>query len=595
MGRLILGGALALVVTLVVPSADASFPGQNGRIVFVSNRAPNLHRAQIYSVRSDGSGRKQRLSVSAQPESHATLSPDGRRIAFLRSGDLYVMPAEGARARRLAEGGAEAFAPVWSPSGGDIAFRPKGGGIALVASRGGATRLVTADGTSPSWAPDGKTLAFERDVPTPDGPRGEIHVVRIDGSGDTKIANGFRPARSPRGARIAFVDLDHHVVVVRDDGLKLADLGEADLASPAWSPDGRRLAFTSTSYAIFVASPSGADRPRRLTTGRYADFDPLWSPTGRQIAFVRRQPGAGRDSNFGQLWVIDAVGRRARRISNEPPGSRFPGFSWSLDERRVVFAAEQAEKDGDIYTMDSAGGSVRRLTANFRYELQPKWSPDGTKIVFSRFDGVYAIYVMRADGTGVMKITSPSGTNDLSPSWSPSGRQIAFVRQSAQPRGYLTGQVFVVNADGRGLRRISGEPGEYSGLSWSPDGTSFAYLRQGYLYLMRPDGLDARRLLSSYPSVMGFAWSPDGGRLAAGHDYPDPGIDGVNVDGTGQAVLVPGVRAGDLSWSPNGRKLALRTPELRIAVADIATGRVSVLDTGVARGADSSPDWQAQP
>jgi Tol biopolymer transport system component len=69
----------------------------------------------------------------------------------------------------------------------------------------------------------------------------------------------------------------------------------------------------------------------------------------------------------------------------------------------------------------------------------------------------------------------------------------------------------------------------------------------------------------------------------------------VNAADTGEASLVPDIRAADLAWSPDGRKMALRTPDFRIAIADIASGSVRVLDTGAAKGADSSPDWQAQP
>jgi Tol biopolymer transport system component len=113
---------------------------------------------------------------------------------------------------------------------------------------------------------------------------------------------------------------------------------------------------------------------------------------------------------------------------------------------------------------------------------------------------------------------------------------------------------------------------------------------------MRADGSEVRQLFASYPMIMGFAWSPDGRRIAAAQDlYPKHEIDVVNVDGTGEAVLVPDVRAADLAWSPDGRKLALRTQEFRIAIADIASGRVRALDTGAGEGVDSQPDWQPLP
>lgn len=305
------------------------------------------------------------------------------------------------------------------------------------------------------------------------------------------------------------------------------------------------------------------------------------------------------------LVVIGAIAAVGASASAAPrAGATFPGRNGLIVFVNNRAPSSRADMDNDLYTIGADGRRLKALTSNRSNELSPKWSPGGKRIAFSRYGrdmarcmdcGTYAIHVMRADGTGAGRITSASGVSDHFPSWSPSGRRIAFVRQSALPRGYLTGQVFVVNVDGKRLRRIVAERGEYANLTWSPDGTSFAFLRQQHLYVMRADGSAVRQLFASYPWVTGFAWSPDGRRLAAAHDYPEPGIDVVNADGTGQAVLVPDVRAADLAWSPDGRKLALRTQGFRIAVADIASGRVRVLDTGAGEGVDSQPDWQPLP
>jgi Tol biopolymer transport system component len=144
------------------------------------------------------------------------------------------------------------------------------------------------------------------------------------------------------------------------------------------------------------------------------------------------------------------------------------------------------------------------------------------------------------------------------------------------------------------LRRISKEAGEYTGLVWSPDESKFAFTRAGRVFVMHADGSGTTELTTSGPSFFAPSWSPDGRRIAYGRGF-DGGIGVVNADGTGEAILVPGVSAGDVAWSPDGRALAFSSAEFRIAVAHIATGSVRTVDTGAGLGSDYQPDWQSLP
>ena len=96
------------------------------------------------------------------------------------------------------------------------------------------------------------------------------------------------------------------------------------------------------------------------------------------------------------------------------------------------------------------------------------------------------------------------------------------------------------------------------------------------------------------PLVSSFAWSPDASRIAFTRGDL-PGIWVVNTDNTGEAALVPDVRAANLSWSPDGREIAFQTVDQRIAVATIGTGSVRVLGAGGVARADYQPDWQPLP
>src|SRR5580765_4216813 len=122
----------------------------------------------------------------------------------------------------------------------------------------------------------------------------------------------------------------------------------------------------------------------------------------------------------------------------------------------------------------------------------PVWSPDGRRIAFlSRRDGGKEIYVVNADGSGQRRLTGdarfPAYTGAKStPTWSPNGRQILF---EGGPGAYRP--VYVVNADGSGQRRLARNG---SSPAWSPDGRTIAFFSDPKIYLMNADGSEHRPL-----------------------------------------------------------------------------------------------------
>src|SRR4051812_5022497 len=121
----------------------------------------------------------------------------------------------------------------------------------------------------------------------------------------------------------------------------------------------------------------------------------------------------------------------------------------TTSEPRVVFISS---RDGaeNIYSMNSDGTGVTRLTTTTRKDSRPAWSADGTKIVFqTNRDGNNEIYVMNADGSDQHNVTRDPA-NDENPVWSPDGARIAF---STNRDGNK--EIYTINPDGSGAKRLT--------------------------------------------------------------------------------------------------------------------------------------------
>jgi Tol biopolymer transport system component len=153
--------------------------------------------------------------------------------------------------------------------------------------------------------------------------------------------------------------------------------------------------------------------------------------------------------------------------------------------------------------MNADGTNTVRLTSNSSWDLDPAWSPDGSKIAFvTNRDYVndLEVYVMNADGTGQQNITNnfqlatQGAHNDYYPAWSPDGSKIVFVFD-----GEGTDEIYLMNADGSARTNLSHSPGswEYE-PAWSPDGSKilFETNKDGNyeIYVMDADGSNQTRL-----------------------------------------------------------------------------------------------------
>jgi Tol biopolymer transport system component len=262
--------------------------------------------------------------------------------------------------------------------------------------------------------------------------------------------------------------------LMRADGTRVRRItrGRAWERFPSWSPDGRWIAYISDrsrpghegSYEIYVMRPNGTGL-RRLTRDRWIDDQLAWSPDGRQLAFVSSRPG-GR---FG-ISVMNVNGTGFRRLTHD--GEGLP--AWSPDGTTIAYERFNARLGSsgtyEIWLMNPDGSDQRQLTFPPPAEtgpdaddFMPEWSPSGNELAFARrYRGRTDIHVIRADGSGLRRLTRQAGQHTW-PAWSPDGRRIAFVTALGRRRG-----LYSMNIDGSGLRRLAHGAVDYAYPDWQP-------------------------------------------------------------------------------------------------------------------------------
>ena len=273
---------------------------------------------------------------------------------------------------------------------------------------------------------------------------------------------------------------------------------------------------------------------------------------------------------------------------------------------KIAFVTNRNGPPGEIYVMNPDGSGQRNITNSPASETRPAFSPDGTKIAFVRdFKG---IFVMNPDGSGQTQILDGASAGFFSISsfanWSPDGQKLVF---NGLVKGSQDGSdIYVINADGTGLTRLTTDPADDSCPAWSPDGKkiAFASIRDRVpnevnfeIYVMNADGSNQTRITNNTKFDHSPAWSPDGTRIAFTSRRDDNfEVYVMNADGSNQTRLTfDGEQDSDPKWSPDGTRIAfLSCRDKRFgeiwAMNPDGTGLVNLTN---ADGFDMDPSWQA--
>ena len=411
------------------------------------------------------------------------VSRDGKQIVFSLLGDLYLLPIEGGKARRITSGPAWEVQPRFSPDGREIAF---------TSDRGGGNNLwrVRTDGSSPVQVSKEDFRLLNNPVWTPDG---EYLIGRKHFTGQRSLGAGELWLYHKSGGA----------------GLQLTKQknDQQDQGEPAISPDGRYVYFSEdvtqgpffqynknahdTIYAIrrldresgevsdLISTPGGAARPQP-------------SPDGKSLAFVKRV----REKTV--LHVVDLDSGQVKPLwdglSHDMQEAwaifgPYANYAWTPDSRTIVIWAK-----GKLWRVDAASGKPdaiafsadvdQTVTAPLRFEqtldsgsFAPKMirdvatSPDGKTVVFH---AVGHLWTRSLPNGTPQRLSSNNSSFEYQPSFSADGRKLLYTTWSDDKQGAIVERDLAGNTE----RTLSTTPGFYYSPRYSPDGRQVVWSKQ---------------------------------------------------------------------------------------------------------------------
>jgi eukaryotic-like serine/threonine-protein kinase len=488
----------------------------------------------------------ERATFEAGEDAFPSLSPDGQFLAYARRSDqqswhLHLRHIREASSIDLSGNcRCNDTQPAFAPDGRHIAFRSdrSGGGLFLMDSMGGALRKIADSGFHPSWSPDGLRLVFS--------------------------SEGFTDPNDRPNHRSSLLLLDTRTGAVR---ALTTNSVVPDAIQPAWSPHGRRIAFWGVDFSgqrDLWTIPAGGDSKTMRGTAVTHDASSLWSPAwstdGRYLYFSSDRGGS---MNLWRVRIDEDTGAVGGKPEAVVTPSSYIGWL-SIAHERDLMAYTRHLISSNVYRVafdpkseKTMGSPVPITRGNLRFR-EPDLSPDGHWLAVRVEDPQEDIAIMRVDGSDFRRLTNDV-FKDRSPRWSPDGSTILFLTN----RGGAW-ELWTVRPDGGGLRQMT-HGGSLPGI-WSPDAGQIAYSfpRVPVVSRVNGAGMSDMTTLAALPgshdrSFQPEAWSPDGTLLAGRTTPRDNPEDRVLVYDLAEGVYHDAAPMGSGPvWMSDSRRLLFR-------------------------------------
>ncbi len=236
-------------------------------------------------------------------------------------------------------------------------------------------------------------------------------------------------------------DGNPQIYTMNADGSEVTRLTNKGGSDPTWSPDKKQIAYACPGgFCIMNSDGSQQTLIPNVPSGAW---EPTWSGDGKWIAFT---------SDY-EIYKIKFDGSGLTNLTNNPAADYHPSFS--PDGTRVTFVSERENNTVEIYTMNADGTNPERLTHS-GFATMPSWSVDSERITYY----CNGMCVMNVDGSHQGILLSDPKFTDLA-TWSPDGTRIAF---SSSRDGNL--EIYVMNADGRNVTRLTDDPAHDRNPDW---------------------------------------------------------------------------------------------------------------------------------
>jgi Tol biopolymer transport system component len=303
-------------------------------------------------------------------------------------------------------------------------------------------------------------LAACSDTPTTAPPSAEATAAsQLVSPGLTKQERILFSARTDSGTMIFRVS--------PDGGGLLQITSQGSSYSPSWHPSRQKIVYNRPVFGVqklMVMSADGSDMTL-IGTGYHARY----SPDGKKIAFERSVSGAPP-----QIYIMNADGSGVSQLTNNANGAFLP--SWSPDGVKIAFSAAAlfgGADDMEVWTTNAKGINTHQVTDCMAQGVRcfaPEWHPvdHDDRIAYSVSPGAVSLSQIRtieANGLDETVIRSvPKYLPNKFPVWSPDGTRIAFLDKTHPAADWP--EIFVMNADGNGVARVTTMDAEKSRLSW---------------------------------------------------------------------------------------------------------------------------------